>query len=188
MQSRDQELLKITNRLSMQCRYGGDVRRFYSVAEHTVHMVRQARSENATVRLQLWLWLHDTPENKIGDLLPVVKSDPIIAPVVKDLEQQEMRRICGVLGLPMTDGEGAMSSPDVKSHDIAVTCAEAKFVAHKQVIEATGKPWAPFEDREPRHVEYGVRLQRAAPFGDKFEFWALAMAQEFEVISQGMTQ
>lgn len=47
----------IAHALSMQCRYAGHCIRFYSVAEHSVHVARAVSPEN-----RLWALLHDASE------------------------------------------------------------------------------------------------------------------------------
>jgi hypothetical protein len=46
----------IAHSLSLQCRYAGHCLRFYSVAEHCVHVAR-------------WIWWHSTPMNALIGLL-----------------------------------------------------------------------------------------------------------------------
>lgn len=61
--ARDVCLDDIAHALSMQCRYAGHCRRFYSVAEHCVLMSREVSVEN-----QLWALMHDASEAYLVDV------------------------------------------------------------------------------------------------------------------------
>lgn len=58
----------IAHALSLLCRYGGHVNRFYSVAEHCVHMSRSVPEEDALAAL-----LHDATEAYVVDVPRPVK-------------------------------------------------------------------------------------------------------------------
>lgn len=58
----------IAHSLSMQCRYAGHCRRFYSVAEHSVLLARYVSPANA-----LWALLHDASEAYLVDVPRPVK-------------------------------------------------------------------------------------------------------------------
>lgn len=79
--------------LSMQCRYAGHCMRFYSVAEHCVHLSRRVSEENA-----LWALLHDASEAYLVDVPRPVK------PYLKGYRAAEdvvMSAICGRFDLPL---------------------------------------------------------------------------------------
>lgn len=59
--------------LSMLCRFTGACKRFYSVAEHSVHVSRLVPQEG---RLPLLALLHDAPEAYLNDINKPVKVDP----------------------------------------------------------------------------------------------------------------
>lgn len=84
----------IAHALSMLCRYGGHVRRFYSVAEHCVLMSRAVSPENA-----LWALLHDATEAYLGDMVRPVKR---FLPAYARAEDRLMGVICKRFGLPAT--------------------------------------------------------------------------------------
>lgn len=58
----------IAHALSMLCRYNGHVDRFYSVAEHCVHLSNYVAPEHA-----LWALLHDATEAYVGDMVRPLK-------------------------------------------------------------------------------------------------------------------
>ena len=175
------KLTQVTNALSKSCRFGGDVKRFYSVAEHTVHMVRQADEDGLTPDMQLLMWLHDCPEYVVGDLLPLVKKDKEIAPLVVPLERRVMENICFELGVSRARGLVALHNTTVKEYDRAVLCAEAKLIA-------AGQPaWKPYDAGERLHVAFHDKIRTSAPYAENFRLWAANMVYEFERITGEMS-
>ena len=72
--------LDIAHSLSLQCRYGGHVDRFYSVAEHCVLMSEFVSPENAIYAL-----LHDATEAYVSDVPRPLKGH---LPEYKDIEDR----------------------------------------------------------------------------------------------------
>lgn len=58
----------IAHALSLLCRYNGHVDRFYSVAEHCVHLSYAVPRKDA-----LWALLHDATEAYVGDMIRPLK-------------------------------------------------------------------------------------------------------------------
>lgn len=63
------DILDIAGALSKLCRYGGQCLRFYSVAEHCVHVARNAPDD-----LKLVALLHDASEAYLSDVIRPIKS------------------------------------------------------------------------------------------------------------------
>lgn len=61
--------------LSMQCRYNGHVKRYYSVAEHSIYVVSLVKQMNPDIsyRKQLQALMHDSTETYLGDMVKPVK-------------------------------------------------------------------------------------------------------------------
>src|SRR5690349_19702773 len=87
----------IAHALSLICRYGGHVTRFYSVAEHCVLLSHAVSPENA-----LWALLHDATEAYVGDMVRPLKQH---MPAYRDVEDRLMLVIADRFGLPIRDGE-----------------------------------------------------------------------------------
>lgn len=68
-QPEDIDPLDIAHGISMQCRYNGHVKRFYSVAEHCYIMSYYVPEEDA-----LWALLHDATESYVGDMVRPLKK------------------------------------------------------------------------------------------------------------------
>lgn len=85
-------ILDIAHSLSMLCRYNGHCVRFYSVAEHSVHVSRAVPQEHA-----LWGLLHDASEAYLADVPRPVKP---FLPGYKGAEGRLQLAIAERFGLP----------------------------------------------------------------------------------------
>lgn len=84
-------IVDIAHALSMQCRYAGHCLRFYSVAEHSVHLARYVSPKNA-----MWALLHDASEAYLVDVPRPVKPD---LTNYKQIEAKVMAEVCKRFGL-----------------------------------------------------------------------------------------
>jgi uncharacterized protein len=133
-QPADIEPLDIAHALSLLCRYGGHVNRFYSVAEHCVLMSEAVAPEHA-----LWALLHDATEAYMGDMVRPLKRQ---MPVYVAAEDVLMDVICSRFGL-------TPSCPaEVKQADNRILLSE-----RAALMSATPLPWAAIEDLEPLPVK-----------------------------------
>jgi hypothetical protein len=82
----------IAHALSLLCRYGGHVSRYFSVAEHCVLMSYAVAPEYA-----LWALLHDATEAYMGDMIRPLKH---AMPAYRVAEDRLMATICDRFGLP----------------------------------------------------------------------------------------
>jgi 5'-deoxynucleotidase YfbR-like HD superfamily hydrolase len=82
--AKDVELVDVAHGLAMTCRYGGQCRMFYSVAEHCVlvseivemHARNAGKSEHEVRRLAQLALMHDSAEAYIGDMIRPLKHQP----------------------------------------------------------------------------------------------------------------
>jgi hypothetical protein len=81
----DVDIIDIAHSLSMQCRYNGHTLKFYSVAEHCVH-VANALPYN----LRLAGLLHDAAEAYVGDCISPLKN---LLPYFKGIEDRILEAI-----------------------------------------------------------------------------------------------
>lgn len=84
----------IAHALSNQCRWTGHVKRFYSVAEHSLWVSRLCKPEDA-----MWGLLHDASEAYLCDLSRPVKHGSDIGPIYRQIEAKLMAVICEKFGL-----------------------------------------------------------------------------------------
>jgi 5'-deoxynucleotidase YfbR-like HD superfamily hydrolase len=115
----------IAHHLSCNCRWGGAVKDFYSVAEHSVYVSRFCDPEDAMEGL-----LHDASESYIGDLIRPLKYDPAFAEyhVIEELNEFRIAQKFG-LKYPWP--------PSVKRADEAVCAAEWEQI----IRQAPNEDW-----------------------------------------------
>jgi hypothetical protein len=87
----DIDPVDIAHSLALQCRYGGHVDRFYSVAEHCVLMSQAVSPENALHAL-----LHDATEAYVSDVPRPLKGH---LPNYKDIEDTVWVEIASYFGV-----------------------------------------------------------------------------------------
>ena len=108
----------IAQGLSNVCRFAGQSRRFYSVAEHSVLVSLVAPDEHALQAL-----LHDAAEAFLGDVTRPLKS---MLPGYRLIEQATEQAIFRRYSLP------EVIPPVVKEADWAVYAAERASLSHPQ--------------------------------------------------------
>ena len=97
MQSKEILIEDIAHSLSLQCRYGGHCRCFYSVAQHSV-LVSDLLDG---ILLQLFGLLHDAAEAYLGDIIAPLKEEiPEYKQDEKILQGQIFIKFCGRLPNP----------------------------------------------------------------------------------------
>lgn len=86
----DIDLDDVAHALSMKCRYGGHVDRFYSVAEHSV-LIADWLWLNGHKEAALWGLLHDASEAYLPDVARPIKPH---LPGFVDIERGVMNAVC----------------------------------------------------------------------------------------------
>jgi uncharacterized protein len=128
----------IGHHLSMLCRYGGAVRSFYSVAEHSVRvadetarLIRFAGGSAEAVRAgALWGLLHDASEAYLVDVPRPVKHSPEMNPY-RAIEARVQAAICERFGLPIEE------PPAVHEADALLRATEAR-----DLMATPPMPWS----------------------------------------------
>lgn len=100
----------IAHGLSMNCRYTGQCKFFYSIAEHSYHVSKNLPKELAMVGL-----LHDASESVMSDMVRPLKN---IMPEYKAMEERIERRIAEIYGIPFP------YPPQVKVADLRMYSTE----------------------------------------------------------------
>lgn len=104
----------IAHALSLQCRFTGHLRRFYSVAQHCI-----TASELAPVGFKLEALLHDAAEAYLADVARPIKNLPGMDGYIR-LDKAIDQAIRAQFGLPLD------MTPEVKAVDNQLLCTEAR--------------------------------------------------------------
>lgn len=89
----DIDIQDIAHALSMQCRFNGHIRKFYSVAEHCIRV-----ANHLPPALRIHGLLHDAAEAYLGDIVTPVKH---LLFGYRRMEESMLRAIYTSLGLPL---------------------------------------------------------------------------------------
>lgn len=136
----------IAQALSQLCRYGGQSIRFYSVAEHCVHVANHAPTE-----LKLTALLHDASEAYLCDIIRPIKS---FLTNYLEIEAGLERAIAERFGLVYP------WAPEVKRLDTAILADE-----RDQIMAPPPVPW-----HQTTESALGVTLQCWTPKRARAEF------------------
>lgn len=143
-------IVDIAHHLSLQCRYAGAVRRFYSVAEHCVLMTRRLKYIGAGENVQRWALLHDASEAYMQDLIRPVKEN---VTGYREIEAKIMAVIAEAFELIGPEPEG-------------VRQADHRMLNDEREQNTHPSPWLWAGPQEP----FGVRLEYWPPAAAELEF------------------
>jgi hypothetical protein len=127
----------IAHALAHQCRFGGHASKFYSVAEHSVHVSQLCLPEHA-----LWGLLHDASEAYLVDLPRPLKQLPEFAPY-REAERRLQRAVAVRFGLP------EKQPASVTEADDTMLGIEAHSLLGSMAVEVIRDMRPPFEIADP---------------------------------------
>lgn len=134
----------IAHSLSLQCRYAGHCRRFYSVAEHSVHIARWL--VGVAPEAALWGLLHDASEAYLIDVPRPVK--PFLTGY-KAAEAKVMAAVCARFGLPIEMPAAVHEADERIIADELVNLVPMSWHArHDDPLGVTLRYWSPAEAEE----------------------------------------
>lgn len=141
----------IAGGLSRICRFNGQISRFYSVAEHSIHV-----SELLPKHLQLQGLLHDASEAYICDIPTPLKL--ILGEAYYVIERRIMHGIGLALGVELDN-----LHPSVKEADRVMTVTE-----RDKLRAARGEPWGPEYENAMRYPHFQVMYNTPTGAADAF--------------------
>lgn len=103
------DIVDIAHSLSMQCRYAGHCIRYYSVAEHSVHIANHLSLIGAPVSIQMWGLLHDASEAYLVDVPRPLKP---FLPGYREAERRVMAAITQRFALSPSSEPAAVKEAD----------------------------------------------------------------------------
>ena len=121
----------IAGGLSKICRFGGQIRAFYSVAEHCVHCAEQAAADGLSLNHQRDALMHDASEAYIFDCVKPLK---MLLPRYAEIEDRLMRQIEIKFFLSFQT-----TLKEVTEIDHAMLIAERKQFFTRDDVEWTGE-------------------------------------------------
>ena len=128
------DISDIAGALSKICRFGGQVGRYYSVAEHSVHCAGVAHVDGLCLDAQRAVFLHDAAEAYIGD---VVKPIKVMLPDYARIEARVEAAIGVRFGIDFT-----IWADVIRGIDRGMLIAERKALFGHDGIEWTGEKTA----------------------------------------------
>lgn len=132
----DVHLRDIAVSLSRQCRFNGHCRRFYSVAEHCIHITGAIYDETGDGRLALYGLLHDAAEAYIGDIVQPLKGQ---LPAIKSIERINLRAILTGLGIDWT--HYVLHEATIIDYDLRMLATEKR-----DLMAPEPRPWRSLPD------------------------------------------
>lgn len=151
----DVDFRDIGHALSLICRYGGHVRRFYSVAEHC-NLLAKYFLERGDFTWARYALLHDAEEAYIGDMIrPLKPSMPAFKAAGSLIEQVVLKR--AGLDLPLPH--------EIHEADAGIIGDEARALFRPETLEAA--------DWVPNFGPLGVAVVGDAPHVAEREFASL---------------
>lgn len=141
------DIIDIANGLSRICRFSGQCREFYSVAQHSIRVSQLVPGDLALEGL-----LHDAAEAYCQDLPTPLKA---LLPDYQEIERRVQEAIQATFGLP----------PWTRRHRIEQADLQMLATERRDLMPADAEPW---------EVLQGVRPvdARIAPMDSREAFWA----------------
>lgn len=121
----------VAGALSKICRFGGQIERFYSVAEHLIHCCGVAVGDGLPVEAQRAVFLHDAAEAFCGDMVKPLK---VMMP-----EYSRVERAAEAAVAEMFDVDFEQWKAEIRQIDHGMLIAERNYFFSRDDVEWTGE-------------------------------------------------
>ena len=153
------DITDIAHALSLTCRGNGQVKTFFSVAEHCVYCAKEAKERGLSKRMQLACLLHDASEAYMSDVPHPLK------PVIADYEAYENKLIDLVfvkyLGSTLNDEEYSQLKEidkELMFFDLKNLLGENQNKPEPTIHIELNYNFTPFEDAEQEYLSLFYEL------------------------------
>lgn len=131
----------IAHGLAMTCRFAGQCRRFYSVAQHSVHVSENVPHEHAYQAL-----MHDASEAFVGDMAkPLKVMLPEYVAIEKRVERAVFARFNVATPLPPTVKEADIVMLVTEQHQLMRNRDDWQYCRGRQPLDFPIPAWPPDE-------------------------------------------
>ena len=152
----DIDLTDIAHSTANLCRYTGHVRKFYSVAEHSVRVSEYIERETGSISLALTGLMHDASEAYLGDVARPVKDNNEVGRLYKLAEDKLMKLISKKFGtewpLPEIVGFADYVLLRTEQRDLMPYPNDLYSLEDEPTLDKVIEPWGP-EKAERKFLE-----------------------------------
>lgn len=151
----------IAHALSLICRANGHVRRFYSVAQHSIACCREAEARGLSARIQYGCLLHDASEAYLSDVTRPIKSMMTEYLRVEDRLQSLIWQ--HFVGTPFSEEETRLIfgiDDDMLSYEFLHLMPESVSDDYKHILSCPSMDFVQPEAIEEEFVSLASALQR----------------------------
>lgn len=164
MTTEDVSLMDIAHALSLMCRGGGHLKHFYSVGQHSINCMKEAKARNYPERIQLACLLHDASEAYIADIIRPVK---LHLPYYYKIEDEIMNCIFKKFGLSYLSEEEAATwkqiDDEILDHELKNLMVGERDRTVKQLSSVPDLSERNWQDVCDEFIAIATRLQYPDP-------------------------
>ncbi|MDO4465754.1 MAG: HD domain-containing protein [Bacillota bacterium] len=159
MKPEDIEVADICHALSLLCRGAGQIRRFYSVAQHSINCAKEAQARNYSNRVILACLLHDSSEAYLADVIRPIKKHLTNYNAIED---KVLSNIFAHFGLTLSEEEAALWKQidnDLLESELKELMPGAECLEPVQLCSVPDLSFRSFEEVEQEMKDMIIRLE-----------------------------